>query len=141
MLRIAATPIDPRAVEAAVRADGCGGIATFLGIVRDRSDDGRPVTQLAYEAFEPMAVAAFEAIAAEALERFGARIAIEHRVGALRIGEIAVAVAAAAPHRAQAFDACRYAIDELKARAPIWKNEQYADGSAQWRENACRERG
>jgi molybdopterin synthase catalytic subunit len=61
-----------------------------------------------------------------------------HRVGDLRIGEIAVGVAVASPHRAQAFDACEYTIDELKSRAPIWKKEHYADGSGEWKENACR---
>ena len=138
--RIAAEPIDVAALEASVRDETRGGTVTFLGIVRRQADDGRAVTGLSYEAFEPMAVAEFAAIAAEAAQRFdGARVAIAHRVGDLQIGDVAVVVAAAAVHRAEAFDACEYAIDELKRRAPIWKKEHYADGGAQWRDNACRE--
>ncbi len=136
--RIVAEPIDPARVLAAVAAARYGGVASFLGVVRERADDGRPVTGLSYEAFEPMAVAEFEAIAGEARERFGdVTIAIEHRVGALAVGDVAVAVAAGAVHRDAAFQACRYAIDELKRRAPIWKKEAYAGGASEWRENAC----
>jgi molybdopterin synthase catalytic subunit len=77
------------------------------------------------------------AIGAEASERFGnARVAIAHRVGELSLGEAAVAIAVAAPHRGAAFDACEYAIDELKRRVPIWKKERYVDGGEHWRENA-----
>lgn len=109
---------------------------TFLGIVRGRSSDGRTVRGLSYEAFEPLATAEFEKIAGEARERFGdVALTIVHRIGELGVGEISVAVVASAAHRAAAFDACRYAIDALKQRAPIWKKENYADGSAQWREN------
>jgi molybdopterin synthase catalytic subunit len=114
---------------------GDGGVVTFLGIVRGDADDGRAVSALCYEAHEAMALEEFAAIAGEARERFGdVRIAIVHRVGDVRIGEIAVAVLAAAAHRAEAFDACEYAIDELKRRAPIWKKERYADGGDAWRE-------
>jgi molybdopterin synthase catalytic subunit len=135
--RIADRPIDPSEIEREVSAAGYGGVAVFLGLVRERSDDERPVTGLSYEAFVPMALHSFEEIATEARRRFGdVRIAIAHRVGELRVGEIAVVVAAGAPHRAAAFDACEYAIDELKRRTPIWKKEHYADGSAEWRENA-----
>lgn len=140
MYRIVREPIDPAALEATARTDACGGIVAFFGVVRERSDDGRPVRGLAYEAFEPMAQAEFEAIAAEARERFGeVRFAIAHRVGELAIGEIAVAVVAAAAHRGAAFDACRYAIDEIKRRAPIWKKEAYVDGGGEWRSNTCDE--
>ncbi len=105
--------------------------------MRDRADDGRSVRGLVYEAFEPMAVAEFEAIAREANDRFGgARLAIVHRVGGLSVGEISVAVLAAAAHRGAAFDACEYAIDQIKERAPIWKKELYADGYDRWRANA-----
>jgi molybdopterin synthase catalytic subunit len=135
VLRITRDPIDPNALRAGESGDG--GVVTFLGIVRDRADDGRPVVGLSYEAFEPMAIASFESIAAEARARFGElRIAIVHRVGELGVGEIAVAVVVAAAHRGAAFDACRYCIDELKDRAPIWKKERYADGQAEWRANA-----
>lgn len=135
---VVSDPIDVAAIEATVRDDAFGGAVTFAGIVRERADDGRAVTGLAYEAHAEMAVAEFAAIAAEARERFGAcAIAIHHRVGELRVGEVAVVVAVAAAHRAAAFDACRYAIDALKERAPIFKREAYADGTAEWRENAC----
>jgi len=111
----------------------------FLGVVRDTADDGRTVSGLSYEAHEAMALAEFAAIAHEVSERVpGIRIGIVHRIGALRVGEVAVAVCAAAPHRAQAFDACRYAIDELKARASIWKKEHYSDGTGDWVANECR---
>lgn len=137
MFRLTTDPIDPGALEAVVREPECGGIVTFTGSVRDRADDGRSVRALAYEAFEPMALVQFETIAREAAERFGGvRLAIVHRLGEVAVGEIAVAVVAAAEHRQAAFDACKYAIDEVKARAPIWKKEMYADGDARWRANA-----
>lgn len=135
---ISARPLDAAAIEALVRDDAHGGMVTFAGIVRTRADDGRAVRGLSYEAQAEMAVAEFESIAREANERFGdCSIAIHHRTGDLAIGETAVVVAVACAHRSAAFDACRYAIDALKERAPIWKRESYADGSAEWRENAC----
>ena len=91
---------------------------------------GSRVVGLAYEAFEPMVLAVLEAIADEIEARFGVRrLAIVHRVGEVGVGEASVAIVVASPHRAAGFDACRYAIEELKARAPIWKEERYADGS------------
>jgi molybdopterin synthase catalytic subunit len=130
--------IDPRAVEAAVRSEAHGGVVTFLGIVRERASDGREVSGLSYEAYEEMAIVEFERIAAEARERYGAvELAIVHRIGELRIGDIAVAVSAGSAHRGVAFDACEYAIDELKQRAPIWKKEHYVDGDAAWVRNEC----
>ena len=108
------------------------------GVVRDHAHDGRAVTGLSYEAHEAMALGEFAVIASEVGERYpGVRLGIVHRIGDLRIGEIAVAVCAASPHRAQAFDACRYAIDELKARALIWKKEHYTDGTGDWVANEC----
>jgi molybdopterin synthase catalytic subunit len=136
--RIDNAPIDSAAVEALVGGNAYGAVATFAGIVRERADDGRPVTGLSYQAHATMAVDEFERIADEAVERFGdCTIAIVHRVGELDIGEIAVVVAVGAVHRAGALDACRYCIDQLKARAPIWKREAYADGSARWQENCA----
>ena len=138
MLAIQKEPIDPRALESAVRTDACGGVVTFLGVVRERANDGRQVSGLEYEAHESMALAEFEAIEREVAQRFpGTRLGVIHRIGALSIGEIAVAVCAAAAHRGDAFDACEYAIDELKARAQIWKKERYTDGTGEWVENAC----
>jgi molybdopterin synthase catalytic subunit len=130
-------PLSLEALVAAVRADVCGAVVTFVGVVRELSDDDRAVDGLSYEAYPAMALPEMRAIGDEAQLRWpGARVAIAHRVGALRIGEASVAIAVAAPHRAAAFDACEYAIDELKRRVPIWKKEHYVDGDARWRENA-----
>lgn len=139
MFRLTSERIDVAELERSVRTDACGGIVTFAGVVRERSDDDRPVTGLSYEAHEAMAVEEFERIASEARERFGpCEIAVVHRTGELRIGEVAVAVVAASPHRGAAFDACEYVIDELKQRAPIWKKEHYADGGdSVWKQNEC----
>jgi molybdopterin synthase catalytic subunit len=138
LFAIVKDPIDPRALEAAVATQTCGGVATFLGVVRETAHDGREVNGLAYEAHEAMALAEFAAIAHEMSERYpDVRVGIVHRIGELGVGEIAVAVCAAAPHRAQAFDGCRYAIDQLKARAPIWKKEHYTDGTGEWVANEC----
>lgn len=139
MFQVIALPIDVASLEGRVLTDACGAVVTFCGVVRQRSDDDRPVTGLSYEAHEAMAVAEFERIAAEARARFGeCNIAVVHRTGDLRIGEVAVAVAVASAHRGAAFDACEYVIDELKQRAPIWKKEHYADGGdSVWKQNAC----
>lgn len=107
----------------------CGGLATFVGAVRDRTD-GRAVTALEFEAYAPMAVAELRAIGAEAVARFGLSAAVLwHGLGPRAVGAPVVLTGAAAPHREAAFRACRYLIDELKARAPIWKRERFADGS------------
>ena len=128
--------IDPRTLEAAVWSEACGAVTMFLGVVRERASDGRPVTGLVYEANEAMALTEFAEIAHEIGQKYpGVRVGIVHRIGELRVGEIAVAVCAASPHRPAAFDACRYAIDEVKARASIWKNERYADGTGEWVSN------
>jgi molybdopterin synthase catalytic subunit len=134
---ITSDPLDPNALVEAVRSDGAGGLVTFVGYVRETSDDDRAVTGLSYEAHRDLALAELRAIGAEASARFGpARVAIVHRIGDLAIGEAAVAIAVAAAHRGVAFDACEYAIDELKRRVPIWKKEHYTSGDALWRENA-----
>ncbi len=138
MFAVVREPIDAGALAQRVRTDACGAAVTFAGVVREWSDDDRRVNGLSYEAHEAMALAEFERIAGEARERFGpCEIAVMHRVGELQIGEVAVAVAVASPHRAEAFDACEYVIDELKARAPIWKKEHYVDGSGEWIANDC----
>jgi molybdopterin synthase catalytic subunit len=126
--RLRETPLDVADVVARVAAPGMGGLVTFAGAVRDNAR-GRAIQRLEYEAYPEMAEAEMERIAAEAAERFpGARVAIDHRTGTLEIGELAVVVVAAAPHRDAAFDACRFAIDTLKQRVPIWKKEFAADG-------------
>ncbi|MEO9170083.1 MAG: molybdenum cofactor biosynthesis protein MoaE [Candidatus Baltobacteraceae bacterium] len=136
MFAIVREPIDPRALEAGVADASYGGIVTFLGVVRNRANDGETVTGLSYEAYAPMALDEFRSIAAEASERFGeVSLAIVHRVGDLAVGEIAVAVVAGARRRGVAFDACSFAIDALKARAPIWKKERYAGGTGTWVSN------
>ena len=121
-------PLETGEVIARVAGPGLGGIAVFLGAVRDHAR-GRTIRHLEYEAYPGMAEREMEWIADEAEARWpGARVAIAHRTGHLEIGDVAVVVAAAAPHRAEAFDACRFAIDTLKQRVPIWKKEFAADG-------------
>jgi molybdopterin synthase catalytic subunit len=137
---ITSRPLDLDALIAKVRADACGAVCAFLGVVREISDDGRPVEGLIYEAHAALALAEMRTIGREASVKFGeARVAIAHRVGALGLGEASVAIAVASAHRAVAFDACEYAIDELKKRVPIWKKERYTGGGAAWRENAVPE--
>jgi molybdopterin synthase catalytic subunit len=114
-----------------VTAPARGGIACFLGVVRDHHA-GRAVASLEYSAYEPMAEAECARIAAEARARWQAEVALEHRLGHLNIGDAAVAIAAAAPHRDAAFAACRYVIEEVKRRVPIWKRERFTDGTEMW---------
>jgi molybdopterin synthase catalytic subunit len=135
MLAIVDTPIDPRAVEAAVAWPGAGAVLSFLGVARD-SFEGRAVVALEYEAYPEMAVPVMEEIAAEVAARWpGARLAIVHRTGRLAIGEASVVISVATAHRGACYEASRYAIDALKARVPVWKKEVYADGAA-WKANA-----
>lgn len=125
-------PYDVSALRAALRQEAAGALVVFEGWVRDHNH-GRRVARLDYEAAEALAAREFEAIVAEARTEFGAlAVRCAHRVGSLRPGEAAVWVGAVAPHRAAAFDACRYAIDELKKRLPLWKKEFYADGDSGW---------
>lgn len=126
--------VEPLGLEALVRqveAPGHGAVATFLGLVRDHHA-GRGVTRLEYQAYGPMAEAECGQIIAEAERRWPCRVALRHRVGVLAIGEPAVAIAVGSGHRAEAFEACRFVIEELKRRVPIWKRESYADGSEAW---------
>jgi MoaE-MoaD fusion protein len=133
--RITDEPLDAVRVAGLVSAPDHGAVATFLGLVRDHNV-GRRVLYLEYECYEPLAVKAFQLIAREAADEWPAsRIAIEHRVGRLRIGEASVAIAAGAAHRAEAFAACRYAIERLKQIAPIWKREFFEGGDV-WIEGA-----
>jgi len=128
LLRVVDRPLSLDEVVQAVSGEGFGGIVTFTGSVRDRSR-GRRVLELEYEAYAPMAERMFERIASEVEARWpGTRLAIVHRVGTLRPGELAVVIAAAAAHRGEAFQACRHAIDRLKEDAPIWKKERFEDG-------------
>ena len=122
-------PLSLDRVVAAVSGPGMGGIVTFTGMVR-RTSRGVTVAQLDYEAYGSMAVREMTRLCDEIeAEISGTRIAVEHRVGSLGIGELAVVIAAAAPHRAEAFTACRAMIDRLKDRVPIWKKEHGDDGT------------
>jgi molybdopterin synthase catalytic subunit len=126
---VSGSPIDPSGPVRAVASTQCGAIVTFIGTVRETSR-GHRVLRLDYEAYAEMALRVFSRIESEARERWpGTRLCIHHRVGNLEPGDISVAIAAAAPHRADAFAACRHAIEELKKDAPIWKREHYPDGS------------
>ena len=121
-------PIDVEAVSNAVADPGAGAIVTFVGTVRDAAR-GQSVRYLEYEAYPAAAERMMARIGEEIRARWGIeRLAITHRVGRLEIGEASVAIAVASPHRAEAFDACRYAIDRIKEIVPIWKKEFYADG-------------
>lgn len=124
-------PLDLGGLVAAVTAADRGGVATFLGLVRNHQE-GRAVLRLEYSSYEPMAAAESARIVAEAEARWPVRAAVMHRLGPLAIGDAAVAVAAASAHRGPAFEACRYVIEEVKRRLPIWKKEFYADGTVVW---------
>jgi len=128
LFKVVDRPLTIDEVVQAVSGPGLGGLVTFTGSVRDQTR-GRAVVRLEYEAYAEMAERTFAKIAEDAAQRWpGARLAIVHRTGTLRPGEWAVVIAAAAPHRAEAFRACEHAIERLKADAPIWKKEVYADG-------------
>lgn len=136
MARLVRGPIDVAGLVAAATRPDCGALAVFLGATRDRHE-GRRVTGLAYEAYESMALTALEALERGAVGRFIiASCGIVHRLGEVPIQEVSVAVVVAAPHRGPAFDACRWAMDELKRSAPIWKQERFEDGGAAWVEGS-----
>ena len=129
LIAIVHEPIDSLALSTHVRGNGDGAIVIFDGFVRDHSKNRRTL-YLEYEAYEPMALAKIQEIAAHLHENFPIhRVAIVHRLGRLEIGETSVCIAVSAAHRAAAFDACRYAIDTLKCTVPIWKKEFFEDGS------------
>jgi molybdopterin synthase catalytic subunit len=122
-----------------VKHGGAGAVCVFLGTVRDVSE-GRPVVKLEYEAYASMAVAEMRRIADEiAAEEPGVRLAVVHRTGALEVGDVAVVCAASAPHRGEAYGACRALIDRVKARVPIWKREHGPDGAywVGWQDARC----
>jgi adenylyltransferase/sulfurtransferase len=132
LFQFSTEPLDPAALRGTLESPAAGGYASFEGWVRNHNE-GREVRRLEYEAFEALAVKEGERIVAEALERFGVeRAACAHRIGALEIGELAVWVGVSARHRHEAFLACRYIIDAVKHRVPIWKKEHYRDGESGW---------
>jgi len=121
-------PIDPSTLIRHVRAPEDGAIVTFDGFVRNQSDNRRTL-YLDYEAYEPMALAQMREICGQLHQKYRIhRVAIVHRLGRLEIGDTSVFIAVSAPHRAAAFDACRFAIDTLKRTVPIWKKEYFEDG-------------
>ena len=126
------SPIEPQRLRLALQHGAFGGYVAFEGWVRDHNE-GRAVHRLEYEAFAALAQREGERIIDEAGARFGlGRALCAHRVGALAIGELAVWVGVSSAHRDEAFQACRYIIDEIKHRLPIWKKEYYADGDSGW---------
>lgn len=130
--RISATPVEVAPLREALLASGAGAFASFEGWVRDRSQ-GRAVLALGYEAYGALAQAEGDKVLDEARANFAILdVACVHRVGNLAVGELAVWVGVSAAHRDAAFAACRFVIDELKARVPIWKRERYEDGEAVW---------
>ena len=135
LFRVTADPLDVAALSEGVAAPGCGAIATFVGIVRDHNADRR-VLWLTYEAYEPLARKALVRIGEETAAQWpSVRLGIHHRVGHLAIGDASVVIAAASAHRADAFAACRYAIERVKQIVPIWKHEHFEGGDV-WIEGA-----
>ncbi len=124
-------PLDAREILREVMAPDRGGVALFLGVVRDHHG-GRAVVGIEYTAYEEMAEPVCRTILEEARSRWPVQVAVRHRLGELAVGDPAVVVAAAGAHRDEAFAACRYVIEELKQRVPIWKRERYADGTTEW---------
>jgi molybdopterin synthase catalytic subunit len=131
MAFLSGTTLDLARLVARVTAAERGAVTSFLGLVRDHHG-GRRVARLEYSAYGPMVEAECARIVGEAEARWPVRIALQHRIGALEIGDAAVAVAAAGAHREEAFAACRFVIEEVKRRVPIWKKEFYADGTIEW---------
>jgi molybdopterin synthase catalytic subunit len=138
---VVTAPLSVEAVSAQVQGatgavpEGCGALCSFVGVVR-ATHQGRRVRYLEYEAFEPLAVKTFEQIAEEAAAEWpGSVLGIVHRTGRLDIGDASIVIVAAAPHRAESFAVCRYAIERVKQIAPVWKHEFFEDGQA-WIEGA-----
>ena len=132
LVRLSSEPLSVEDALAFIADPGAGGTCVFVGTVRDRSDAG-DVTGLHYEAWGDLATERLREIAAEMLDRWPLRrVAILHRTGDLAVGEASVVVACSAPHRAEAFEACRHGIERLKEDVPIWKKEGLVSGDARW---------
>lgn len=132
MIELTEQPIDFAALTESVRDDAAGAVVLFLGTVREFTR-GVQTDWLEYEAYPEMARASMEQIVLEARQQFPViRVAVSHRIGALQLGDVSVAIAVSAPHRGQAFDAGRWLIDTLKERVPIWKKEHFSDGREEW---------
>ena len=136
--RLTREPIDPAALVREVAGPANGAILLFLGVVRD-VNDGRAVTGIDYSAYESMAEREMRDIVGEAAERFGTGdLVIEHRLGELALEEASVGIAVAHPRRGGAYEVSRWLIEELKRRVPIWKREQYVDGTREWVDASAR---
>jgi molybdopterin synthase catalytic subunit len=131
LLALRDQPFDPAEVVAAVDDSGAGGVVSFTGLVRD-NDGGRAVSELEYVAHPDAAAALLRVAEAVATDLPVRALAAVHRVGLLQVGDVAVVVAAAAPHRGEAFEAARRLIDDLKATVPIWKRQVFVGGDQEW---------
>lgn len=132
MIRITHDTIDYQELTESVRSNDCGAVVLFLGTVREMTGQRRTVA-LDYDAYPAMAEAKMRELEAAARRRWPVgRVAIVHRLGHLELGDVSVAVAVACPHRRQAFEAAKFLIDELKQTVPIWKKENWSDGSTEW---------
>ena len=132
MIRLVSEPIDHATLTEMVRRPDCGAVVTFLGTVRDLTE-GRVTTALDYEAHPTMADKKLAEIERETRAKWKVgEMALVHRLGHLDVGEVSVAVAVSCPRRAEAFEACRFAIEQLKKIVPIWKRENWSDGSTEW---------
>jgi len=139
MVHLTGQSIDSQALhqELLNGSESCGGIVVFEGRVRNHSH-GKPVTALSYECYEPMALKEMEKILQEALKNWKVeKITAVHRHGDIPLGETAVWIGVASAHRDEAFEACRFMIDEIKAKVPIWKKDNYADGTHVWVHQSC----
>ena len=129
---VSSDPIDTAALLAKVGSDEDGAALLFIGVVRDHAE-GRKVTGMRYDVYAEMATEVLREIALEASIPLGTnRIAVAHRFGELKIGEISVGIAVSSPHRAEAYEASRFVIEEIKKRLPVWKKEHYVDGVSEW---------
>ncbi len=126
-------PLDPSEALSFVEAPGHGAGALFLGAVRNRNQ-GRDVKGVSYDVFAPLAEQSFAEICAEAQDKWGPdlRLFVVHGKGRLDVGGLSIVIAAGSPHRDEAFRACRYVIEEIKNRSPVWKQEHYTDGDSEW---------
>lgn len=133
-MHITEQPIDLGALIAETAERSCGALVVFEGVVRDHHA-GRAVARMSYTAYKPLAERVLRELEAEVCERFDVPVCrIVHRIGELEVGESSVAIVVRAPHRAEAYRASEYAIDTLKQRVPIWKNDFYADGSSAYQD-------
>jgi molybdopterin synthase catalytic subunit len=140
VIGLQATPLDVSAAVVAISGDDSGGIALFLGTTRRDSVGGREVIALDYEAYAEMAIAQMKRLAEESRGRWPiSRIVMLHRIGRVDVGQPSVLIAVSTPHRAEAFEACRFLIDQIKMEATIWKKEIWSDQSSTWVEGHGRQ--